>query len=288
MRLLRKWHWKENLKHRDIASRLKIPRSTVTRWFHYFNIPTQPGSRFTNLNLLNMGPRKTPPAKPKTSKPRPWKVREEFFETWTGEMAYILGFFCADGTLTVNPRGSRYLALQISDRGLLLKIKACFGIGHKLSLKRHRTANWKDAWRIQIGSKRIFNRFIELGITPQKAYRLRMPVVPKEYAADFIRGYFDGDGGAWFGYVHKNDRKMPTKALVTTFTSCSNGMLMDVALMLSRLAGVRLKQPRFSGKAFRIFYSTWDSRKIYQFIYHTKTNLYLARKKVVFEKYLGT
>jgi len=77
--LLQEWHWKENLKHNEIASKLKLPRPTITRWFRQFNVPTQSCTRFTNLNLLNTGPIKTPPAKPKVVKEFPWKYNKNFF-----------------------------------------------------------------------------------------------------------------------------------------------------------------------------------------------------------------
>ena len=53
-------------------------------------------------------------------------VNEDFFKVWSPEMAYVLGFFCADGAMTINPRGSKYIDFCITDGDLLLKIKRCF------------------------------------------------------------------------------------------------------------------------------------------------------------------
>lgn len=294
-KILYNWHWKDNLKHSEIGKKIGVPRSTITKWFKYFNVPTQSCIRFTNLNLLNIGLRKTPPAKPKIKKERPWKVNENFFNQWGSEMSYVLGFFCADGSMYKNPRGSHYIAFNITDKDLLIKIKNLLGVGHKLSLKKRPNINhnWKKSWVIQIGSKNIFNQFLKLGITPKKTSRVRIPFfVPQKYIADFIRGFFDGDGGVWCGFTHKKDRKNPTRILISTFTSCSEGMLQDVAHILYKIAGTRLKTPKFRDRAFRLQYSTNDSRKICKFIYNNKSKsflngLYLDRKKIVFEKYLG-
>src|SRR3989338_6312288 len=95
--LLYKLHWQDDLKHKEIAEKINIPRPTVTRWFHQFGIPTQPCARFTNFNLLNVGLRKTPPAKLKVKKEFPWKYNKEFFKKWSKEMAYVLGYAFADG-----------------------------------------------------------------------------------------------------------------------------------------------------------------------------------------------
>jgi hypothetical protein len=46
--LLYQMHWLEDMKHRDIALNLHIPRSTITKWFHRFQVPTQSCRRFTD------------------------------------------------------------------------------------------------------------------------------------------------------------------------------------------------------------------------------------------------
>lgn len=285
-KLFYNWHWKENLKHKEIAKRVGMPRPTVTRWFKMLDIPSQPGTRFTKLNLLNVGPRKTPPAKPKIKKPHPWKVNSEFFNKWSADMTYVLGFFCADGYMFVNQRGSHYIAFNITDENLLTQIKNHLGTGHKLSLKRRGTDKWKPSWIIQIGSKKIFNKFLSLGITAKKAYRLKIPTMSNKYISDFIRGYFDGDGGVSSRYAYKNDRSQPTHILETTFTSCSRGMLQDIASRLQIMAGTTLKNPYFYGRAWRLKYSISDSRKIYKFMYTGEINLYLPRKRIIFENHM--
>ena len=285
--LFRQWHWQDNLKHAEIAKRLEIPRPTVTRWFKQFKVPTQPATRFTNFNLLNTGPKKSVPAKPKIFKERKWKINERYFQNWSPDMAYILGFFCADGSMYTNQRGSKYITFKITDQDLLIKIKKRLGTGHKISFRRAVNHNWKDSWTLQMGSKTYYNRFLELGITPRKAHRLRIPRVPLVYMRDFIRGYFDGDGGVWSGYTHKNDRKTPTRIIMVTFTSSSKGMLSDAASFLHKLAGVTYKGVKFREKAFRLQYGITDSGKIYKFMYNNlDSDLYLSRKKSVFENYM--
>lgn len=286
--ILYNWHWKGDLKHSEISEKIGVPRSTVTRWFRHFSVPTQSCTRFTNLNLLNVGPKKTPPAKPKIKKARPWRVNEDFFKQWNSEMAYVLGFFYADGSMLVNSRGSHYIIFNITDRDLLMEIKNLISVGHKLSLRRTNVNhNWKKSWRLQIGSKNTFKQLRELGVTPRKSDRIRMPQISLKYTPDFTRGYFDGDGRIWYGFTHKKDRETPTKMLISTFTSSNKGMLQDVASCLHKMADIKLKSPTFQDRAFRLYYSTNDSRKIYKFIYNNKSNLYLNRKKVIFEKYLG-
>ncbi|MBI3260804.1 hypothetical protein HYZ64_00320 [Candidatus Berkelbacteria bacterium] len=121
--LLYELHWQNNLRHKDIGIQLQIPRPTVTRWFKYFEITSQPGSRFTNFNLLNVGPQKSPKAKPKIKKPFPWKYNINFFKHWSRDMAYVLGFLMADGYVFKNPRGSCYFCFISTDKGLIEKVR---------------------------------------------------------------------------------------------------------------------------------------------------------------------
>ena len=51
-KILYNLHWQDNLKHSEIGKKINVPRSTVTKWFHRLNVPTQSCTRFTNLNLI--------------------------------------------------------------------------------------------------------------------------------------------------------------------------------------------------------------------------------------------
>jgi len=62
--------------------------------------------------------------------------KENFFKKWTPEMAYILGFFTADGTMIKNRRGAHFIEFQITDRNLLRKIKRSFGSNHKITARK--------------------------------------------------------------------------------------------------------------------------------------------------------
>ncbi|MEK7144930.1 MAG: hypothetical protein AAB794_03715 [Patescibacteria group bacterium] len=50
-------------------------------------------------------------------------VNQGFFKKWTPEMAYVLGFFAADGYMTLNKRGAHFWSIQITDKNILEGIK---------------------------------------------------------------------------------------------------------------------------------------------------------------------
>jgi hypothetical protein len=119
-------------------------------------------------------------------------VNENYFNKWSPNMAYVLGFILADGCII---RGtykgysdSLKFGVQLKDRDILEKIKVEFRSEHSISITR-------NAAHFCICSQKIVNRLKHLGITYQKSLRETVPNVPNKYTKKFIRGLIDGDGG---------------------------------------------------------------------------------------------
>jgi hypothetical protein len=123
----------------------------------------------------------------KTAKSAPIK---EFWERWTPELAYVLGFLYADGCVVSYDDKHRYglrMNLNNRDRHILETIKQVAG-GY---LYPSRT-NDQTVW--MICGKWIVAQVSRLGLIPRKTFRQKMPRVPSRLTRHFIRGYFDGDG----------------------------------------------------------------------------------------------
>lgn len=202
-------------------------------------------------------------------------------------MAYVLGFFAADGYITVNRRGGQFWSIQIIDKELLQKIKQTVGSSHKIStIKRTKTFGDKTSmyriFRLQVGSIEMCADLRLLGMREQKTKSLAVPNVPKIYFRDFVRGYFDGDGNVWRGFLHK-DRKTPTEVLRVCFTSSSRDFLasMQEGLERRKIFG-RL---RCEKNYFRLYYSVQSSVLLSRLMYHQENILYLQRKKKVFDNF---
>ena len=95
-------------------------------------------------------------------------------------MAYILGFFAADGYITVNKRGGQFWSIQIIDQGLLEQIKKAIGSDHKIGV-RERRGNESTIYRLQIGSIEMCDDLRELGFNERKTKSLATPFVPDKY-----------------------------------------------------------------------------------------------------------
>ena len=199
-------------------------------------------------------------------------------------MAYILGFLYADGNVTKTKRGTHYVAWYTADKNLLEKMKSIVQAEHLIKL---RVAKSGKVYRMQIGSKEWFGDLSLLGLRPNKTRRLTLPDIPGEFQGDFIRGYFDGDGNVWVGYVH-TEREKSTKTIQVSFTSASKEFLFSLRDLLKTLGllGGGLYTEK-NGQYTRLTFSVRDALKIYKIMYNAEHKLLLERKKQVFEKYFN-
>ncbi len=203
-------------------------------------------------------------------------------------MAYVLGFFAADGYITLNKRGANFWCIQIKDKDLLYKIREVVGSNHKIS-ERHNKINKSMVYRLQIGSMEMCDDLRILGYRENKTRCLVVPQIPTKYFKDFIRGYFDGDGNVWSGYVHK-ERPNPLLTIRCVFTSCSEVFLKQIRDKLGIYGVERGVLSKGKGDYHRLTYSTKGALTFYNFVYNGRVKdfkgLYLDRKKKVFEKYI--
>lgn len=201
-------------------------------------------------------------------------------------MAYILGFLFADGNVIYTKRNTWFWSIQITDEDILVKIKKAIHSSHKISRKK-RILNNKQLYRLQVGSREMCEDLMELGMTQRKSKTMLFPKIPTTYLPDFLRGYFDGDGGVWVGLKNKKN-KDKIYTISTCFTSGSEHFLVslkNIVVPCGILGGSLVKKER----GFDLKYSVKDSLKLYNFMYNHNTKgsqgLYLKRKKRIFEKF---
>lgn len=150
----------------------------------------------------------------------------------------------------------------------------------------HKISKRSGGYVLQIGSKELFNDLVTLGLTPNKARRMQLPKIPQKYVGHFIRGYFDGDGNVWSGYVNK-DRENPTYILSTSFTSASRNFLQGLKNLLEKenLIGGCIYDIK-GKKCSRLQYGAVNALKLFKIMYNGTHSLFLARKKAVFDKFI--
>ncbi|MBI5003981.1 hypothetical protein HZC00_02725 [Candidatus Kaiserbacteria bacterium] len=213
---------------------------------------------------------------------------QDFFKNWAPTMAYVLGFFAADGTMIKNKREGHFIEFHITDRKLLFDIRRAVSSNHKIAI-RVRNPKWKLGYRLQIGSKRWFSDLQRLGFSSRKSNVMLFPNVPDEFLGSFIRGYFDGDGCVYFKNLKFADRKKARWILMSVFTSGSRQFLMQLHTALKR-HGVQGGSIRNKKSGYDLSLSHKDSLALYRLMYDTvsDTSIMLPRKYRLFTKAINT
>jgi hypothetical protein len=125
-------------------------------------------------------------------------LRIDLFQTWSSEMAYLLGYIWADGCIKIETgHHTLQLACQTKDEELLLIFRDHLRSNHQLS-RRERTTKkgFQSKYsQLTIHSKELVQSLLRLGLEPAKSKKDLLPTeIPDAFQADFVRGYFDGDG----------------------------------------------------------------------------------------------
>lgn len=220
--------------------------------------------------------------KSKISKRRPKRAVENFLNNWTPDMAYILGYFASDGTMFRNKRGSYYMAFTSTDEELIRQVKQIMRVSNKIEVYQIKSKA-KLRYNIQIGSHKLFSQLLNLGFTPNKSLSLKLPKnIPNLLMGHFLRGYFDGDGNAYYSHSKRKNRPGYVNYLIINLRSGSKIFLEPLQKQLTQLLGIRGSLYRHSG-AFSLAYSGGDVVKLYSFLYPDIRVPHLERKRVILE-----
>lgn len=198
---------------------------------------------------------------------------QEYFSTQTHNMAWLMGFLAADGSIEKN-RNVIKLALSTIDKEILEKIRE--EIQLEVSVKDYVTAKGFQMSKIQWSSEQHKKDLSQYGIIPQKTFNLKPPYkLKKEYWIDYIRGYFDGDGSV---YITKNNYNTITweigSATKEILEFIRDFFYEEYGIPKTNIHETVKKEPFYV-----LMYSTNAAKKIYKHFYENEDVLSLKRKK---------
>lgn len=205
-------------------------------------------------------------------------VDVKFFESWSNEMAYVLGYVWADGCTS-----SRKLSFNCTpgDDYIIYKIKSLLGSKHTVGSVPPGTDNrgWNTlgGTKLQVTNSYLVNTLINMhGVLPAKSEQdLEMSNVPEEYLSSFARGFMDGDG-----FVSVKGGKYVRIGFLGTrkFTECLQNR---IALSLGIPKNGLSPQPKESGRILWEFgWGAFDDVDILaKWLYSDGSNLFIERKR---------
>lgn len=214
-----------------------------------------------------------------SSSRRKYYLNEDFFCKWNSSMAYVLGFWFADGYM--RKEKSYRIVFAGKDKDIFIKIREALCSNHPIRLS-HRD----NCYFISFCSRKLYEGLTKLGGLRRKSKIITFPKVPKKFLPDFIRGYFDGDGSVFFvKYIRTKDKRL-TKELRTNFTSGSRQFLNDLMKVLHNEIGLPLKVLGVfnNGSSLKLGYGMKDSDTLLRYMYYLNFPIGLKRKAVFVSK----
>ena len=202
---------------------------------------------------------------------RKYTVDERFFDVWNQKMAYVFGFWVADGYMTKDK--SYRIRFSSADKEILEQIRAALESNNPIRADRR-------SWVTTFHSRHLFESLQRLGGYRAKSRTVTFPAIPKKYLRDFIRGYFDGDGSVHFIHYTSTKDHRPRQELRSNFTSGSIKFLEELRSILSEELGLPNKVLGVynGGGSLKLCYGTKDTKKLLGFMYYSGHTIGLKRK----------
>jgi DNA-binding CsgD family transcriptional regulator len=147
---------------------------------------------------------------------RKYKPNDNYFKTWSIEMAYFLGLIAADGHVS-HKKNLLMINLKQTDRQIIENLKNALEYDGPIY-----TINKKDGQPqscLTVSSKEIAKDLNDLGLSGNKTYDFDWVVgMPEKYVSHFIRGLLDGDGNI---YINQNKQNF-SSSIVGTYKLTQN------------------------------------------------------------------
>jgi hypothetical protein len=204
------------------------------------------------------------------SSQRKYIVDHNFFKKWSYDMAYVLGFWFADGWINKNRFG---IIQHKKDEYILNNMLSAMHSDYIL-----RKSKSHNCYSIEINSIQIVRDIKLLGGKERKSLDVEFPKVPKKYLPDFIRGLWDGDGCVTYC-------KTKGKECYKSSYVCGSGKFINTMFCLLKkeikdLNGIIYgRNNGRKHKIFAIMFGKNDTIRLRNYIYGKgKSNLKLIRK----------
>ncbi len=197
----------------------------------------------------------------------------EFFRVWSAEMAYVLGYWWADGCMYIKPSTTAHeVKFASNDRSHLELIANIIGE----SQHTRRVTKNSNCYDMTYCSKEMYYDLLALGGTPRKSHTTTMPNVPVDLVPHFVRGLVDGDGTL----VWNGDRP------VIQIYSASSMLLSGLGQTIEATTGIPTPNIVANRELYYIKWSTTRAKCLAAWLYVENPGIALDRKAAIAAKFL--
>lgn len=196
-----------------------------------------------------------------------------FFRTWTPEMAYVLGYWWADGCMRIKRNTTAHeIEIASNDRQHLEVIAQIIGGNYFL----RKVVPQSETFTITFCSKELYHDLERLGGTPRKSKTIGFPEVPPALLPHFVRGLVDGDGTlAWNG-------SRPILQIYSGSAIC----LTALTAAVEQASGIPAPALQRNRDNWTVKWSTIRAKCLAAWLYVDHSGLALARKAVIAARFL--
>jgi len=204
---------------------------------------------------------------------------KNFFKTWSKDMAYVLGFWFADGYITMNHKTNTSKTFGIvqstKDKYILENIKS--KIEFTGDVKEEKTSVYPKS-TLKIYSKEIYDDIVSLGGMERKSSIVLMPKIPQAWFKYFLLGFFDGDGCV--SIDKRNVLKLTFTGGLEFLSSIKEEIIRNKLLNDDTGYGCIYHLNTKNSKTYNLEFATLASYKILSWLYSgiEEEDLFLKRK----------
>lgn len=254
------------LEHKEILSS-QSESKTLPEWVEFFDNKYTKNQIYSycyhnGLRIKKISQQER--SKIQSNNARKYNINQDYFKTWSHNMAYMFGFWCADGCIY----SGKIFDITVSKKDKYILKRFAQELQYEGNLYDYVD---RQACRLNFSCVIIYNDILTLGGKENKSMDLEFPQIPEEYLSDFIRGYFDGDGSV---FNVKGDR------INTAFTCGSKKFLDSLLEKLRKYANV--EGGSYDPSSYSLRFGKKDSYKIAQYMYKNNPELFLLRKRKKF------
>lgn len=240
----------EKMSLTEIAAYFGVALSTIWKRMNEFNIKRRTMSEATRIHAIN----------------------KDFFKEWNQESAWLFGWAEGDGRAT-----SQKLSFGLSrrDKKVLYKFKEILHSEHPIVDYEQ----WDKRYQKYYKCSRAEFYSTELVTDLKKLSYLEIPI---EYLCDFTRGFFEAEGSV---YWRKSKNLIRDGSITSEMTQKNEEILYYILRRLHEFEVVKGGGMCLSNRnIWKLTFGVYDSLSFYHFMYDKCKNLYLPRKKRMFEE----